>query len=248
MFLAQTFQFDLISIILILGFICAITVGAIRGFFPVLIDLGQSFISVIVSIFLAKPLGTLLFNTGYFDKAIERTEAYLINYNSFFSQIITNDNKKDVLIDALSKLDFPSRLSSAFANIGASILPNTNNMTLANYISEALFYGFCIAFMGVLFFILIFILVLIIRLFIKKLDKIQPIKKVNHFLGGVIGFVNGTIFVLVALAILTGLLMIPSLNESIGNVIALHDDSKITIVEFLYNLDIFSIILRLLGF
>lgn len=248
MFLAQTFQFDLISVILIIGFICAITVGAIRGFFPVLFGLGQSFISVIVSIFLAKPLGTLLFNTGYFDKAIERTEAYLINYNSIFSQIITNDNKKEVFQEALSKLNFPERLSSIFVNIGRNIIPNTNNMTLANYISEALFFGFCITIVGVILFILIFIVVLIIRIFIKKLDKVKPISKVNHFLGGVVGFINGTVFVLVALAILTGLLMIPSLNESIGNIMMLHDDSKITIVEYLYNLDIFSIILRLLGF
>lgn len=248
MFLAQAFHFDLISIVLIIGFICAIVSGALRGFFRVLIDLGQSILSLIVSVFLAKPLGMLIYNTGYFNNLIEKTSNFLVGKHEIFSQIITEENKKDVLASALTQLNIPERLNSVLINIGDKIIPNTNNMEIADFISEALFVGASIFLAGLLLYIAIFIIVLILRLCIKQLDEIKPIKKLNHFLGGVVGVVNGIIFILVVLAVITGLLMIPSLNTTIGNYITLHDDNTFTLIELLYKLDIFSIILRLLGF
>ena len=248
MFLTQTFYFDPISIILIVGLICAITVGAIRGFFRVLIDLGQSILSLIVSIFFAKPLGMIFYNTGYFNKLITKTSEFLIERNEIFSQIISSENKKEVLGTALSNLHIPARLNSIVIGIGEKVVPNTNGMSIASFISEALFVGVAIGLAAALLYFLIFIIVLLLRIFVKKLDEVKPIKKMNHFLGGVVGFVNGLIFVFIALAILTALLLIPSLNISIGNIIKLHDDNAFTIAKWLYNLDIFSLILNLLGF
>lgn len=247
MFLAQTFHFDLISLILIIGFICAIVVGAIRGFFYVLIDLGQSILSIIVSIFLAKPLGMLIYNTGYFNNVISKTSQYLISRDAIFSQVITDENKIDLLSNALGKLDIPEKLNSVIINIGNKIIPNTNGMNIANFISDALFVGISIFLAGALLCFIIFIVVVILRINVRQLDEIKPIRKLNHFLGGVVGLINGIIFVLVVLAILTGLLMVPSLNETIGNMIKLHDDNATTITEVLYKLDIFGIILKLLG-
>ena len=96
MFLAQSLAFDPISIILIIGFICAIVVGAIRGFFHVLIDLGQSVLSAIVSVFFAKPLGMLFYNTGYFSNVIDKTSNFLTSKDAIFAQIITDENKKEL--------------------------------------------------------------------------------------------------------------------------------------------------------
>ena len=248
MFLMQTIYFDPISIILVIGLICAIAVGAIRGFFRVLIDLAQSVLSLIVSLFLAKPLGMLFYNTGYFNKLIEKTTTFLIGRDEIFTQIITSENKKEVLGSALSNLHIPTRLNSVVINIGEKVVPSTNGMSIASFISEALFVGVAIGLAAILLYLLIFIIVLIIRIFVKKLDEIKPIRKMNHFLGGVIGLVNGLIFVLIGLAILTALLLIPSLNVSIGNMIKLHDDNAFTLAKWLYNLDIFSLILNLLGF
>ena len=248
MFLAQSLAFDPISIILIIGFICAIVVGAIRGFFHVLIDLGQSVLSAIVSVFFAKPLGMLFYNTGYFSNVIDKTSNFLTSKDAIFAQIITDENKKEVLSQALSRLHIPERLNSVVINVGERIIPNTNNMQISDFISEALFVGVSIFLAAALLFFIIFIIVLILRISIRKLEEIKPIRRLNHFLGGLVGFVNGIIFVFVGMALLTGLLMIPSLNESIGNAIKLHDDNAITLAEALYKLDIFSIILKLLGF
>lgn len=248
MFLAQSLAFDPISIILIIGFICAIVVGAIRGFFHVLIDLGQSVLSLIVSVFLAKPLGMLFYNTGYFSNVIDKTSNFLTSKDAIFALIITDENKKEVLSQALSRLHIPERLNSVVINVGERIIPNTNNMQISDFISEALFVGVSIFLAASLLFFIIFIIVLILRISIRQLEEIKPIRRLNHFLGSLVGVVNGIIFVLVVMALLTGLLMIPSLNESIGNAIKLHDDNAITLAEALYKLDIFSIILKLLGF
>lgn len=248
MFLSQTFSIDPISILLVVGFLCAIAVGAIRGFFHVLIDLGQSILSLIVSVILAKPLGMLLYNTGYFNNLIIRTSNFLVERDAIFTQIITDENKADVLSQAFDKLNVPDRLNSVMITVGEKIIPNTNDMKIADFISETLFVGVAIFLAATLLYLLIFIVVLILRICVKKLDEVKPIRKLNHLLGGVVGIVNGLIFVLVVLAILTGILMIPSLNTSVGNLIKLHDDNATTLAELLYNLDIFSYILRLLGF
>jgi hypothetical protein len=248
MFLASVFRIDPISIILVVGFVCAIISGAFRGFFHVLIDLGQSILSLIVSVVLAKPFGMLLYNTGYFSKLITKTSNLLVERDEIFTQIITSDNKADILSQAFDKLNIPDKLNSVMISVGEKIIPETNNMKISDFISEALFVGVAIFLAATFLYLLIFILVLILRIFVRKLDEIKPIRKLNHFLGGLVGAVNGVIFVLVALAILTGILMIPSLNETVGNMIKLNDDSSITLAEFLYKLDIFSYILRLLGF
>lgn len=247
MFLLQSFHFDPISIVLVVGVICFIIVGAIRGFFHVLIDLAQSVLSLIVSVILAKPLGMLLYKTGYFSNAIEKTADFLLSRNEIFSEIITNDNKTEVLSKALSNLHIPSRLNSLVISIGEKIIPNTNNMQIADFISDALFVGVSIVLAGAALYLLIFIMVLLLRIFVKKFDEIKPINKFNHFLGGVIGLANGLVFVIICLALLTGLLMIPSLNISIGNIIKLHDENTFTIAKWLYNLDIFSIIFSWFG-
>ena len=180
MFLSQTFSIDPISILLVVGFLCAIAVGAIRGFFHVLIDLGQSILSLIVSVILAKPLGMLLYNTGYFNNLIIRTSNFLVERDAIFTQIITDENINndvkinlylppyineeniaDVLSQAFDKLNVPDRLNSVMITVGEKIIPNTNDMKIADFISETLFVGVAIFLAATLLYLLIFIVVLI---------------------------------------------------------------------------------------
>ena len=97
-------------------------------------------------------------------------------------------------------------------------------------------------------FLAITIIVKIAELFLHKLDKIKPIRKANHTLGGVVGLVNGIIFALIVIVVFSLLLMIPGINEQLGSIIKLHDDNIWTIGEMLYKLDILGILLKLIGF
>ena len=97
-------------------------------------------------------------------------------------------------------------------------------------------------------FLAISIIIKIIELFLHKLDQIKPIKKLNHTLGGCIGLITGIIFGLFVIVVFSLLLMVPGINEQLGSLIKLHDDSVWTIGELLYKLDILGILLKLIGF
>ena len=241
------FQFDVVSIILLVGFIAFVVIGAIQGFFKVLIDLGSSILSAIVSMFLAKPVGMFIYNTGCFTKVIDKCTAFLISKHSMFESVSTSENKHELIEKGLDHFNVPSALSGVLSSIGEKIMPETNGETIAIFLSKTLFVVASIIIAGLLMFALINIIVFIFKLFIKKLDEIKFVRKLNHSLGALIGAVNGCIFVLAGLVILSLLLLIPPLHEPIGNLIALNNDEVFTIGKWLYELDIIGWILKIIG-
>ena len=92
------------------------------------------------------------------------------------------------------------------------------------------------------------IIVIILEAFLHKLDKIKPINKFNHTLGGVVGFVNGLIFVFIFMVIISVLLMVPMFNEQISNIMKLSNDNIWTLSKWLYQFDLLGILLKLIGF
>ena len=106
----------------------------------------------------------LFYNTGYFNKLIEKTTTFLIGRDEIFTQIITSENKKEVLGSALSNLHIPTRLNSVVINIGEKVVPSTNGMSIASFISEALFVGVAIGLAAILLYLLIFIIVYLMYL------------------------------------------------------------------------------------
>lgn len=244
----DSFQIDVVSIILLVGFIAFVVIGAIQGFFKVLIDLASSILSAIVSILLAKPVGMLIYNTGCFTKAIEKCTAFLISKHSLFESVITSENKNELIEKGLNHFNVPAVLSNVVTSIGEKVMPETNGETIALFLSNALFVAISVIIAGLLMFLIINILVFILKLFVRKLDEIRFIRKLNHLLGALIGAVNGCIFVLAGLVILSLLLLIPPLHEPVGNLIALNNDEVFTIGKWLYELDIIGWLLKIIGF
>lgn len=248
MFLTQVFQFDVISIVLVVLFFAFIIVGAVKGFFKMLIELAGSALSAIVSIFLARPVGMFIYDLGTFNGLITKSINFLNGKSVIFLEQITDTNKEELINKCLEEFNIPGILSSIITSIGTKIIPTTNGMVISEYLSKALYVAISVVIAGILLFIIINIIIFILKLFLNKLDEIKPIKKLNHFLGAIIGVVNGLVVVLVIFIAISLLLMVPSLNEPIGSLMGLHNDKVWTFSKWLYELDILGIILKLIGF
>ncbi len=248
MFLIKSFNLDLITIILILGVVAYTIVGIFKGFFRVLIDLTSSILSSIVSLFLAKPVGMFIYNLGTFNKLIDKTTNFLISKQEIFSLVATQDNKKDLIDQAINEFNIPSFLEEVLRTIGNNYINIPDGSIVGEYISNTLFIILSTALAGLVMYIIISIIVIILEAFLHKLDKIKPINKFNHTLGGVVGFVNGLIFVFIFMVIISVLLMVPMFNEQISNIMKLSNDNIWTLSKWLYQFDLLGILLKLIGF
>lgn len=248
MFLIKSFNLDLITIILILGVVAYTITGVFKGFFRVLIDLTSSILSSIVSLFLAKPVGMFIYNLGTFNKLIDKTTNFLISKKEIFSLVATQDNKKDLIDQAINEFNIPSFLEDVLRTIGNNYINIPDGSIVGEYISNTLFIILSIALAGLVMYIIISIIVIILEAFLHKLDKIKPINKFNHTLGGVVGFVNGLVFVFIFMVIISVLLMVPMFNEQISNIMKLSNDNIWTLSKWLYQFDLLGILLKLIGF
>ncbi len=248
MFLIKSFNLDLITIILILGVVAYTIAGIFKGFFRVLIDLTSSILSSIVSLFLAKPVGMFIYNLGTFNKLIDKTTNFLISKQEIFSLVATQDNKKDLIDQAINEFNIPSFLEEVLRTIGNNYINIPDGSIVGEYISNTLFIILSTALAGLVMYIIISIIVIILEAFLHKLDKIKPINKFNHTLGGVVGFVNGLIFVFIFMVIISVLLMVPMFNEQISNIMKLSNDNIWTLSKWLYQFDLLGILLKLIGF
>lgn len=247
MLLAKTLPIDYLSIILLTVVIAFVIVGSIIGVLKMLVQLGGSIISIVCSLFLAKPVGTFIYNLGAYNWLISKSSNFLLTTNEFFLNSINDSNKESLIEQSLSKLNIPSLFNSVIVKIGSIILPTTNGVNLAEYLSKTFFMIVSIVLSGLLLYLIIRLTMFFISLFIKKLDKIKLIGKINHLLGGVVGLAFGLLCAVIIMVIVTLLLMIPQFNESISHFMYLDNENAWTFSKWLYEQNILALILKILG-
>lgn len=247
MLLAQSFQLDILTIILIVVVVAFIVTGAIRGVLKMLLQFGSNILSSLFALFLAKPLGTLIYNIGIFNWFIQKTSAFLSSSSSFFNEIITSETKVSLITKGFETLKIPSRFSSIIINIGNVFIPDTKGLTIANYLSETFFIIVSIVLSGLILYGLLRLITFLLTLLIKKIDEVKVIKVINHLFGGLVGLCAGLFTCLIIMIFVTLLIMIPQLNEPISKAMFLDNDNVWTLSKWLYEQNILEIILKLLG-
>lgn len=238
---------DFFSIALVLVFLVCVIVGSVMGLFKMLISLAKTIVSLVVSIFLARPLGMLIYNIGIFNGFENNIANSLTEFNSVFSNVITEENRVEVIKEGLIALNIPSIFSSTIASLGEKYIPLTNDVTIAQYLSSTLVIATSILLAALLLFIAVYLVMLLLRKIMDSLDKIKIIGWINHLSGAIIGVAVGCIIVYVAMLGLSFLLTVPSISDSIASYIKLNDDSVWTLAEKLYILKPWEILFNLIG-
>ena len=247
MILAKTLEFDVLTIILLVTVAAFVIAGAIIGVLKMLVQLGSSIISAVCALFLAKPLGTVIYKLGLFNWIIDKSTNFLLKTHEIFTQIITPENKTTLIKQGLSELNIPSLFNSIIANLGKKFIPETNGLSIAEYLSESCFIIVSIVLSGLILYGVIRLSTFLLSLLIKKLDKVKVIGVINHVFGGIVGLGVGLISVAVIMVLVTLFMMIPQINESLSKIMFLDNNNVWTLSKWLYELNILAIILKLLS-
>ena len=247
MLLAKALQFDVLTIILLVVVIGFIVAGAIIGVLKMLVHLGGSALSAICALFFARPLGTLIYNLGAFNWFIEKSGNFLTNTHSFFTQVITLENKQELISQGLEHLNIPDMFNSIIINLGNRFIPTTHGLSIGEYICETFFIIVSIVLSGLILYGIVRLIMFILSKLIKKLDQVKVIGTINHVLGGIVGLSIGIVTVLLIMIIVTLLMMIPQANEQLTKIMFLENENVWTLSKWLYEQNILALILKILG-
>ena len=191
---------DLIIVAVIVGFV---VLGAVRGMARTLLNLAGMVLNVMLSHFLAGAISGWIYST-FIQKVI------LSNLESG----IASNGYSDTVANSMQSVPgwVTSMLNTFFAPLGVNtenlqkgiIIDGTQAQQLAKTIeqplSEIITAVLNIIVMAVLFFIFMVIIKLIIRA-VLKFFSIPAISGINHLFGGIIGCLEGIVFVCLAINI-----------------------------------------------
>lgn len=225
---------DTMSIIILVLVALFGIMGFVRGFFNILLGVLKSLSSFLISFFLAKPFGNMLYKMGLGNILVKNIENTLQGSNDLFNIVITNDNKEEVLKMALEGLNIPEFLHNIFFSLGNNIINNLEGCTVGYYISVSASNLCCVIIGFTVLLLFSGTIILLLRKVFNKLTKVRIISFTNRVLGSVVNivFILSIIsFVFWGIATLTT--FIPSLNEIVNDLFGL-DSKQISIARWMY--------------
>ena len=229
-------KFDIVSIVYVVIILLFALIGLKRGFFKTLVGVIKSVVSFIASLFLCKPIASILVKTSLGIGVQTKLFDAFTEKGGIFSTAITESNKGELVSNALTQINIPEILHEYITKLVSDYIPVTGEgITVANVLSSTIAYYI----MVVIAFILIFIVVSLLCLLLKKLfailEQIPIISSLNKILGFVL---NGALGVLTVFIISFVLTMVLPLSETLSNwfadTIMLNDTHVFTISKYFY--------------
>lgn len=237
---------DVTSIIIIGLVIIFGVLGYIRGFFNILLGVLKSLSSFLISFFLAKPFGTLLYNFGLGRVIAQDIEASLVKDSEFFNILLTNENKEQVINEAMTHLNIPEFLHSIVRGIGNNMFTNLDGQTVGHYVSTSIASIGCIAIGFVILLLFSGAILILLRKVLTKLSNVGIISLANRIVGACVNvtFILFMIsFVMWGVATLTTFM--PSFNETVIKWFGLDSD-RMTLARWMYENNLIVKIFELL--
>ena len=169
-----------IASILILVFLLGFCIsGYRRGLINILLRTCKRIATVVVSYFLAKPFGAMIFEMGPGEYLTSNILDKINKTISAGNIVLTNENASEVVGTALAEMKIPSFLQDIIQKIVSININEFSGQTLGYYVA----YAFATLACTVLAFFLLMVLVHIIFFILRKMFI-----NVNHI--PIIGFVN----------------------------------------------------------
>lgn len=202
---------DLASIIIIGIVLLGGLLGFALGFFKILLKALHGITSFIISFFLAKPVGTLIYHSSIGSKISVQIEQGLLTQNEIFQQVLTNDNQAEVISKGLSSINIPSFMHDLINSLMGNIVTDSGGNTLAHYSGIALSKMACVMIAFVILVLISLIIIQILKMIFKSLLNAGVISLLNR----IIGAVTGVLFAVVIIAgLLYGIAILSSISVS----------------------------------
>lgn len=225
---------DIASIVIICFIALFLIIGFISGFMKILIDLLKGLVSLIISFFLAKPIGLWIAKTSIGLKLSGKIETTILNIDPIFSEAVNQENQAELISQGLTKLNIPEFMHEIINKLIGNLVIDTGGNSLAYYCSNAV--------SNLLFTVLVFIVLSIISIIIfsliarafKNLNKRPIAGPINRMLGLLL---NGIYAVALVYSILWGIAFLstlsPEMTEHVNNIFSLNTD-KMTLARIMY--------------
>jgi len=196
---------DIIILVILLIFI---TIGFWKGFAFSIISLFGSFINTIISIFLTKPVNTLLNNWFNLENSLTKSFSSKISsmHNGFNTNLVGMNNKeiKTHISTTLSESDFPlSKLFNRLININSDSILKKENLTLNDILSKSLGSFFSLIISFVIIFILIYLVLFLLTIITKKVKEVEGIRITDRILGVIFGAIKGALLICFIICIIS---------------------------------------------
>ena len=217
---------DIISWIVIGIVVLFGILGYARGFINILLGILKSLSSFVISFFLAKPFGNLLYNVGLGNVISRELEKNIFSGKEIFDIVINSENKELVIKKALETVSIPEFLHDIIYRIGDNLIGEIETQTVGQLC--CIIIGFVVLMLcsGIIFFLL--------RKVLKQIKKVRFIRRVDRILGLVVNACFALLLIsLVFFGIAAITTVIPSFNETITELLNLNSN-EFSIAKWLY--------------
>lgn len=231
-----SFQFDYISIIiLVLGLIFIIK-GIIDGFFKSIISIFGGIISLVVAILLAKPIGNLLFDTNLGASLTNNINQSLVNLNpEAFNTPIPVEYQEETISSIIASFHIPGFLNGLLTKFTLNLISIETEGTLGMLIGQSLAHYIFYFIAGLIVFIVLKIIFFILKILTRKINKVPFFGKFNRFAGGVLGLVNAFVFVTVVMYGISLLMTITPVGDYFTKLLALDNSQVYSVAKWFLN-------------
>ena len=204
---------NIFSIIIIGLLIVAIIIGAYRGFLKIFLGKLKGIACLIISYFLAKPSGALIYKTVIGSKIAEKIIDKLINLDEIFNEVVTAENQASLISEGLTKLKIPSFMHGLVTKMVDNIIDNNSGIKLADFFGNAFSKLACIVIGFIVLMLLTFIIFTIIMHYLKNVNKVPVLGPINQILGALF---NACFFILTLSIAFWGLALLASASDTIN--------------------------------
>lgn len=174
---------DLASVIILVFLLVFSIIGYCKGMIAIILQVCKRIAAIIVSYFLAKPVGTLIFNTGAGEYLTDNIQNKLSSSIAASNMILTSENANEVVGIALTEINIPDFLHNIIRKIVFNNISECSGQTLGYYISNAFSTLACTVLAFIILMIFVNILFFSLRKIFKGINRIPFVGLVNR-LGG----------------------------------------------------------------
>ncbi|MDY2575396.1 MAG: hypothetical protein SOW55_05465 [Bacilli bacterium] len=156
----------------------------VYGLLKSIFSLASGILVLIASILLAKPLGSLIFNTGIGSSLTNALSNFLISINeTAFNTPIPITNQEEAIATVLTSLQIPSFLNGILSKLVLSLITIDTEAALGFLLGKALCQYILYFLSGLVIFVVLKIIFIILGKLTKNINQIPIIGLVNR-IGG----------------------------------------------------------------
>ena len=230
------FQFDYISIIILVLDLIFIIKGIVNGLLKSIICVLGGVIALVLAILLAKPLGNLLFDTALGESLTNIINDSLVNINSeAFNTPIPLENQEATISGVMTSLNIPSFFNGLVTKLVLVMISVETEGTLGFLIGQSLAKYIIYVFAGLIIFIIFKLVFFILKILTRKVNKIPLLGKFNRIGGGILGLFNAFVVVTLLMYGASLLMTIPQVNDYLTNLLSLNDPQVFSIAKWFLN-------------